>query len=425
MNARMCFLVVCLIALLNSSAVRAADYTIKAGSTDVTVYLTLSGIVEGNTVLRSDAAYNSGDLKVYYIRPGGSLTQISLANQTVTGGHTDGGWVALSSTNSPGRYRLDLPDAVCASGVPRVRVMASYVLDVPYHDNIDIDLVGYDPTAAAIAANIKQMDDDATAATNAESFFDGSGYGVHPLRTTIAGINSQTSFYFGGGPETDYALSGYLVRITNNTSGENGGVASSLRIVSSSDFDQAVQNITIDSAPDFTIGAGDTIEFLLPSFAHADRALVDTEVAAIKTKTDQLNFTVANRVDSNVTHVAAQAANPISGNVNANVAAISESSTAADRAELFFTTGYGPIIVRSAVTSSAGQASFVFQTGAVIDNDALNGAICIITNDDNANQKSLRTVTDYAYSGGSATVTLDAATGFNMDGGDIIEIFTP
>jgi len=104
---------ICLFAALMSSATRGADYTIEAGSTDVTVYLTLRGDVEGNTVLRSDAAYNSSDLKVYYVRPGGNVTQISLANQTVTGMHTDGGWVALSSTNAPGRYRLELGDDVC------------------------------------------------------------------------------------------------------------------------------------------------------------------------------------------------------------------------------------------------------------------------------------------------------------------------
>jgi hypothetical protein len=427
MNTRITCLVVCLFALLSSKVVGAADYTIKAGSTDVTVYLTLYHFGDNNVSITpvTGIAYNTASLKVYYIRPGGSLTQISPVTQTVTGAHADGGWVELSSTNAPGRYRLDLPDAVCAAGVPRARVMIQATATDICVDDIDFDLVGYDPTATAIAANVKQMDDDATAAVNAESFFDGTGYGGHPGRFTVANVSSQTSFNFGGGYETDNAYRGYQVRITDLTSGEDGGVASSVRTVSASDFDAAVQTITLDSAPDFTIGAGDTVEFLTPSFAQADRGLIDTEVAAIKSKTDQLNFTVANRVDSNVTHVAAQAANPVTGNVNANVAAISENSTAADRAELFFTTGYGPIIVRSAVTSSAGQTSFVFQTGAPIDNDALNGAVCIITNDDNANQKSLRTVSDYAYSGGSATVTLDVATGFNMDAGDTVEIFAP
>ena len=68
--------------------------------------------------------YNTGSLVCYYRRGAtGSATALSLATQTVGGAHSDGGFVEISSANMPGVYRLDLSDAIVASGVPYVTVM--------------------------------------------------------------------------------------------------------------------------------------------------------------------------------------------------------------------------------------------------------------------------------------------------------------
>jgi len=66
--------------------------------------------------------YNSSGLVCYYHRPGAVAAQLTLATQTVTGAHSDGGFVEISSANMPGWYRLDLSDAILASGVDRVGV---------------------------------------------------------------------------------------------------------------------------------------------------------------------------------------------------------------------------------------------------------------------------------------------------------------
>jgi hypothetical protein len=98
-----------------------AKYSIKPGTTDVTVYV---HIVDSTTAAgETGLAYNTSGLSAYYVRTGGTATAITLATQTANGAHSDGGFVAVSDSNMPGVYRLDLPDAACATGARAVEVM--------------------------------------------------------------------------------------------------------------------------------------------------------------------------------------------------------------------------------------------------------------------------------------------------------------
>jgi hypothetical protein len=55
-------------------------------------------------------------LTAYYILPRAAPVAITLATQTATGAWATGGFVEIDATNAPGWYRLDLPNAVLASG---------------------------------------------------------------------------------------------------------------------------------------------------------------------------------------------------------------------------------------------------------------------------------------------------------------------
>lgn len=56
--------------------------------------------------------YNSSGLTCYYRKGAtGSATALTLATQTVGGAWSSGGFVEVDSTNMPGIYRLDLPNA--------------------------------------------------------------------------------------------------------------------------------------------------------------------------------------------------------------------------------------------------------------------------------------------------------------------------
>ena len=99
-----------------------AKLSIKKASTDVSVYVFIQSAAGAGV---TDLVYNSSGLICYYVRPLAAAAQLTLATQTVTGAHSDGGFVEVSKTYMPGIYRLDLSDAICATGVNSVVVMLS------------------------------------------------------------------------------------------------------------------------------------------------------------------------------------------------------------------------------------------------------------------------------------------------------------
>ena len=111
------------------------------GDTNVTVYVFVqdSSATDGSGL--TGLVWNSASLVASQVRPLAARVAITLATQTVTGAHSDGGFVEVDATNMPGVYRLDLPDAVCAAGVDSVVVilkgatnMAPVVLEIQLTD---------------------------------------------------------------------------------------------------------------------------------------------------------------------------------------------------------------------------------------------------------------------------------------------------
>jgi hypothetical protein len=92
-------------------------------------------------------AFGTAGLKFYYTRKGAAAAAITLATQTVTGAWSSGGFVEVDATNAPGLYRLDLPNAVIATGVDEVVV--SWTGANTVDDGVAITLVSYDPVAVA------------------------------------------------------------------------------------------------------------------------------------------------------------------------------------------------------------------------------------------------------------------------------------
>ena len=119
-----------------------AKRQILAGSTSVTIYVKLldssSTVGAGKTGL----AYNTSGIKIYYARYRGSATAITPVTQTVTGAYSSGGFVEVS-TNMPGIYRLDIPDAALASGVPSVVISISGMTGV-VEQEVEIELTATD-----------------------------------------------------------------------------------------------------------------------------------------------------------------------------------------------------------------------------------------------------------------------------------------
>ena len=116
---------------------------IKKGAVDQTLYFDILDSASTTGGRKTTIAYDASGLKAYYTRAGAAAAEITLATQTAAGTHSDGGWVAVHDTNSPGLYRLDLPDAVCAAGVDAA-VVTVFGAAGMVQASIEIQLVAVD-----------------------------------------------------------------------------------------------------------------------------------------------------------------------------------------------------------------------------------------------------------------------------------------
>lgn len=64
----------------------------------------------------SGLGYSATGLKAFYNRNGGLATTFTLVNQTPSGSWISGGFCEMDPVNTPGMYRLDVPNAALASG---------------------------------------------------------------------------------------------------------------------------------------------------------------------------------------------------------------------------------------------------------------------------------------------------------------------
>jgi hypothetical protein len=265
------------------------------------------------------------------------------------------------------------------------------------------------------------------AADNAESFFDGGGYGPLAFRTAETTVQSQTVIDLAG----EFVQADALVGATIGLIDVSAGVLQRRSICYRTIIDTANDGsgglrITIDSAPTFMFANGDIIEILPPGFATVDRA----DLAAVKAKTGQLTFSVANKVDGNTTHFGGTAGTFSGGRPEVNTTHLSGDLAAADNAESFFDgEGYGPLAFRAAISTVNSQTEFEFD-GAFAYADALVGAtIGIIDAGAGVLQRrsiSYRTIIDSANDGsGNLTITIDSAPTFTLAPGDIVEILPP
>jgi hypothetical protein len=161
-----------------------AKLDVLKDKTDVTVYVQILDASKGGGEGLTGLVYNSANLVCYYVRPLGSATALTLATQTVTGAHSDGGFIEVSSSNMPGLYRLDLSDAICATGVDSVVVMLKGATNmVPV--SLEIELTGYNPYAALSTVTTSQVNAEVVDALNVDTYAE-PGQGTPGATITLA-----------------------------------------------------------------------------------------------------------------------------------------------------------------------------------------------------------------------------------------------
>lgn len=184
---------------------------ITAGATDQTVYVFIQDSASTTGGGKTGIAYNAASLVCYYVRDLGSATALTLATQTVTGTHSDGGFVEVDATNMPGVYRLDLSDAVCAASVNNVVVMlkgAAGMVPLP----LEIQLGG--GQIATLTGHTAQTG-DAYARL-------GAPVGVS-ISADVAAIQAKTTNLPASPASTTNITAGTITTVTNLTNAPTAG----------------------------------------------------------------------------------------------------------------------------------------------------------------------------------------------------------
>lgn len=97
-----------------------AANSIEAGSTSVSILIQLKATTTGAPIT---AIAHTDLTSASYLRQGGVRVEITLsALAAVDSAYSSGGWKEIDSTNLPGLYRLDVPDAAFAAGADWVCV---------------------------------------------------------------------------------------------------------------------------------------------------------------------------------------------------------------------------------------------------------------------------------------------------------------
>lgn len=128
----------------------------QAGTTSQTIYVRIQDSSSSTGAGKTGLVFNTSSLTAYYVRRGGASTAITLVTQTVTGAWTSGGFVEVDSTNQPGLYRLDVPNACLAASADQVIITlrgASGMVDRP----VLIELTAWNNQVANIGADVQTV----------------------------------------------------------------------------------------------------------------------------------------------------------------------------------------------------------------------------------------------------------------------------
>lgn len=251
---------------------------VKKGSTDRSVPLAI--VDSGDGTPETGVVFNTSGIDLWYRREGEAVTSVTEATlAALTTAHTDGGFLHVGH----GVYRFDLPDAAFATGANYVDIGGTVTGMVVFGGRVR--LVDYDPENA-VRLGLTALPNAAADAAGGLPISDAGGL---DLDAKLAATNEVTAARMGAltdwinGGRLDLLLDAALADTNElQTDWANGG---RLDLI----LDARASQTSVDTIDDF-----------LDAEIAAILAAVDTEVAAIKTQTDKLTFTVANQLDANI-----------------------------------------------------------------------------------------------------------------------------
>lgn len=364
--------------------------------------------------------FNSGSLVGSYVRPGAARSAITLVTQTVTGAYSSGGFVEVDATNLPGLYRLDVPDAVFASGVNSAIVMLKGATNMEACV-VEYELKGVDlqdivragltalPNAAAEAAGglytrgtgAGQINQPASGVIDSNTkTWNGLTTVALPLVPTTAGrtLDVSTTGEAGidwanvGSPTTAVGLSGTTISTTQAVASVSGAVGSVTGNVGG--------NVT---------GSVGTVNALAANVITAATTAADftTEIQAGLATAAAL-ATVAGYIDTEVADIQARLPTAlVAGRMASDAIAVSGSTVAADNLQIAFDDTAGPVpwmgIADQGTAQSATPTTVVLRAAAAFADDTIIGCTLAVFGSTQGYWQ-FREITDYAAASDTATV---------------------
>ena len=165
---------------------------IAKGAADQTIYVEVLDSTSTTGGRKTGLAYNTSSLTAYYVRNGGSATSITLATlAAANSAHSDGGFKEVDSTNMPGIYRLDLPDAAVASGADSLVVTIKGATGMA-QVSAEIQLVAVNPQDA-VRGGMTALPNAAADAAGGLIISDAGGLDADAQRSDVTTILADTN----------------------------------------------------------------------------------------------------------------------------------------------------------------------------------------------------------------------------------------
>ena len=242
-----------------------AKLQLVKASTDVTVYVFIQDDTATDGSGLTGLVYNSAGLTCYYVRSLAAAAQLTLATQTVTGAHSDGGFVEVDATNLPGVYRLDLSDTIVATGVDSVLVMLKGATNMA-PVLTEIQLTDFDLNDGVRGA-LTALPNAAADAAGGLPISDAGGLDLDAMSTNQTTILNRIGAFTTGGVNTILGFFQALMRSDATTPSDVGG--------SYDDATDSLQAIRDRGDAAWTTGAGGSDRLLM----------VDTTIATLASQT--------------------------------------------------------------------------------------------------------------------------------------------
>ena len=275
-----------------------SHYPVKIGMTDKSVFVFIpdpastdgsgkTGLVAANLTVSGSRMETDNDATVTDYTS--SLNNLA----ALTTAHTDWGVLEVSSTLAPGLYRLDIADAIFASGaweaVVYVMITTSAAAAVP----IRFLLVPDDPYTGV---NVSMFGGTSQTGADVGGIVSSGTHGNAALKTLIDAVDNFV----------DTEIADIQARLPAALTADGLMKADTLRVggtlQTAGDLKALID--VVDNFVDTEIAAIITL-LGTPAGASisADIATADAVADAIKAKTDSLTFTVAGKVDSNTLYI--------------------------------------------------------------------------------------------------------------------------